>query len=203
MGKAMMVGMMALAATGACVGIDARNAGYEVTVYMMNQQIVEPLLLSRAEALASSIFARIDVRLRWDIATPPRHPKIGGGSCPHANVVIYLATDKPASFHPGAPAYSIPYAQSGVRITVFYDRVLDSRRDNMSLSAAFLGHILAHEITHVLQGIARHSETGLMKSEWSSADRDQIKVAPLPFAPEDIELIRRAFDQRSCGNGVR
>jgi len=199
MEKAIMAGAMALAAAGVCGGNDAQKAAYQVTVYLMNQQIAEPLLLARAEALASSIFAGIDIHLRWKIGDPPRRPKAGRPSCLEAEVLIALVSDTPASFHPGAPAYSRPYGQSGVRVTVFYDRVLDPLRDNMSLGAAVLGHILAHEITHVLQGIARHSEVGLMKARWSSADRDQMKRGPLAFAPEDVKLIWWALDRRSCG----
>lgn len=198
MRKAMMVGMMALAGTGACAGKDARRASYEVRVYLENRQIVDRLLLSRAEALAGSMFAGIGIDLRWKIGVPRvGRPKAGCPSRPEVEVVVRLATNTPAGFYPGAPAYSLPYAPSGVRVTVFYDRVLSSLGGNTTEDAVFLGHILAHEITHVLQGMARHSAEGLMKAHWSALDREQMRRRPLAFAGEDVELIRQALDHRS------
>ena len=60
----------------------------------------------------------------------------------------------PARFGPETMAYALPYGASGTTIHVFYDRVLQDHRE---LPAEVLGHVIAHEIGHVLEGIARHS----------------------------------------------
>ncbi len=64
-------------------------------------------------------------------------------------------------------AYALPYAESGTTIHVFYRRIVESHRE---LGAEILGHVIAHEIGHVLEGIARHSPEGLMKAHWGLHD---------------------------------
>jgi hypothetical protein len=54
-----------------------------------------------------------------------------------------------------------------------------------------LAHVLAHEITHVLQGAARHSESGITKARWTLDDLAEMRVLPLRFTVEDVELIHR------------
>ncbi len=49
---------------------------------------------------------------------------------------------------------------------------------------------MTHEITHLLQGVSRHYQTGVMKANWDAHDFAQMAYEPLPFAPEDIELIQ-------------
>jgi hypothetical protein len=41
-----------------------------------------------------------------------------------------------------------------------------------------------HEITHVLEGIDRHSATGIMKDRWDDNDYAEMRRKPLRFAPE-------------------
>ena len=97
---------------------------------------------------------------------------------------------------PISPALAIakPYGESGVRIVVFYDRVesLLQLHPRITIGAIF-GHVLAHEIAHVLQGIARHSEMGVMRAGWTEEDFMLMGIAGLTFTPEDIVLILRGF----------
>ena len=59
----------------------------------------------------------------------------------------------------------------------------------------FLGNVLAHELTHALEGVARHSSEGLMKAVWSARDYDEMVRGPLPFAAEDLDLLRAHFQK--------
>ena len=201
MRKAVILGMMALAGFGASDGQSAETAGFQVTVYVQDQQVADPVLFSRAKALATGIFAEIGVHLRWEVIGSPRpargDSKGGHPTRPDREIVIRLAAQTPVGFHPGAPAYALPYAKSGVQITVFYDRVLGPGVVDPKAGVAFLGHVLAHEIAHVLQGLVRHSETGVMKAQWGPGDRQMIDK-PLSFTPDDAELIRLAFDRANC-----
>lgn len=59
----------------------------------------------------------------------------------------------------------------------------------------FLGNVLAHELTHALEGVARHSSEGLMKANWSGRDYDEMARGPLAFAAVDLELLRAHFQK--------
>jgi hypothetical protein len=55
---------------------------------------------------------------------------------------------------------------------------------------------MTHEITHLLQGISRHSATGVMKARWGTKDVVDMANNPLPFTPEDIDLIQCGLVRR-------
>ena len=105
-----------------------------------------------------------------------------------------LAEKAPESSHPGALAYALPY--QGGQVVVFLDRVRATVPP--SGAPALLAHVIAHEIAHILQGVARHSETGLMKERWEYSDYVEMQRRPLRIAPFDIELIERGFNVRAA-----
>lgn len=199
MKKAMIVGMLALAGMKVHAGQAAGETVCQVRVYLENQQIANPHILFRAEAMATGMFAGIGVQVRWELGSPrPARgdKKAGIAPNPGLDIVLSLVSDEGGNTHQGALGYALPYAQSGVRVTLYYDRMLGPVVGNEGAATALLAHVLAHEITHVLQGVVRHSEEGLMKAQWTPADRAQMKQKPLPFTAYDVELIQRAMASR-------
>jgi predicted metalloendopeptidase len=63
-----------------------------------------------------------------------------------------------------------------------------------------LGHVIAHEIGHVLEGVARHSTDGLMKPHWTLQDYWRMKNRHLFFAAEDVELMHLSMQRASAGS---
>jgi hypothetical protein len=55
---------------------------------------------------------------------------------------------------------------------------------------------MVHEITHVLQGIARHSDSGVMKANWSGEEFQRMRYKSLPFTEEDVVLTHRGLEVR-------
>ena len=104
-------------------------------------------------------------------------------------------------FMRSALAVAMPYADSGARIVIFYDRVDPLVRGHGAPQATVLGYVLAHEIAHVLQGIARHSETGIMRARWTNNDFKQMGAKVLLFTPEDVQLIRQRLAPRDAPAG--
>jgi hypothetical protein len=72
-------------------------------------------------------------------------------------------------------------------IHVFQDRVLLGKTRRQAVSV--LTHVMAHEITHVLQGIDRHSDEGVMKAYWSVEDYQKMYSGQLRFAEHDVQLL--------------
>ena len=96
----------------------------------------DPGVMMPAQLKASTIFERVGVRIRW------LHWR-----CPDNVIRITFDTDTPPAHLPGTLAYALAPSQT---ITVFYDRVkrtVESWRLNYVLA-----HVIAHEITHILQG---------------------------------------------------
>jgi hypothetical protein len=169
---------------------------YRVDVQMSSQVAVPPDLLRDGQQAASNIFAGIHVQLTWVKASNAAADCVGEAAT--HNLAVQIVPHAPASFSDDALAMALPYADSGVRIVVFYDRVEPLLRGHHAPQATVLGYVLAHEIAHVLQGIARHSETGIMRARWTDNDLKQMGIKVLAFAPEDVQLIRRRLAHRDA-----
>jgi hypothetical protein len=63
--------------------------------------------------------------------------------------------------------------------------------------ADIVAYVIVDEVTHILEGVARHSKTGIMKAHWDAHDRFEIGLGRLGFAPEDIDLIHSGFASRN------
>jgi hypothetical protein len=137
---------------------------------------------SMARTMASQMFDRAGVAVRWHAV-----------HClnPAGSIRITFGTKTPASSHPRAIAYALPYKDTHVR--VFYDRILDRSTEPRCI-ARLLAHVLVHEITHILQGVNRHSDWGIMKARWDADDLQKMAWKPLAFTPDDIVLIHRGLD---------
>jgi hypothetical protein len=98
---------------------------------------------------------------------------------------ISLSTHSNPDLHPSALAYALPY--EGEHIVVFYDRL---RRAVFGSVVTLLAHVLAHEMTHILQGFSRHSENGIMKAQWGQEDYAYMKLQTLAFTKTDLQRIR-------------
>jgi len=57
-----------------------------------------------------------------------------------------------------------------------------------------LAYIFADEIAHALQGVGRHSKSGIMKAEWTIDDYRAMLAPRLEFTADDVELIRAGLD---------
>jgi hypothetical protein len=179
-----MVATTVLAAAGAsaAASLGERERVVVVCVHSGN----EAGAAFSAKALASEVFAQIGVRIEW----PPSIP------CPSAASVIQISFSEPTreALMPGVLAYARPY--EGTHIVVFSDRIKQMTR--YAGAQQLLGYVMVHEITHILQGVKRHSATGLMKAQWSHEDYFQMGRKGLGFTPEDQDLIYRGVDARQA-----
>jgi hypothetical protein len=165
-------------------GID-KAKGWSVTVCVENS--VGFSVLPLAEQVASQMFSAVGVPINW-------HQGLAG--CPVEGIRVTLSPlsdHAPADLPPSAMAYALPY--EGNHIVIFYDRL--QRKVKGTQISTLLAHVLAHELTHILQGIHRHSDRGLMKATWDGSDYQAMMWKPLPFTPEDIELIHRGLAARA------
>ena len=145
-------------------------------------EISDPHLISRlAQGLATRIFAEIGIALKW-------------GACEQIDessqtpIVVQLVSGTKEGLMSGVLGSAMPYRR---HIIIFFDRI-----ETMQDPSTVLGHVMAHEITHIIQGFPRHSDTGLMKPHWSGHDLTQMRYRPLPFAREDLILLYAALEMR-------
>jgi hypothetical protein len=157
-----------------------------------NQKVVvcmeggDRAMVARAMASASRLFLSADVKLEWHAGLSFCQ---GQGN---QAIMISLMTSTPRTFHPGALAYALPY--ESVHIQVFYDRIAIA---DPRLLPSLLANVIVHEISHILQGIDRHSNSGIMKAVWNSSDYTQMKNGQLRFTGLDVEMIHIGLAARA------
>ena len=183
-------------ATTACAA-EATDPQLVVRLLGMPRYVGPDVLLGRH--IATGILASSGVRLRWarETSAEPERLSVECGTVPAIDVRIVYST--PADPDRRALAEALPLARSGVRITVFYDRVESAA--GKDLTGFVLGHVLAHELGHILLQSAAHAESGLMKAEWTLVDHGRMRKRPIGFSAEEAAAIRRRLIQagsRAC-----
>jgi hypothetical protein len=161
----------------------AQNRAATLVVELHNPQ-APFAAIALAEVTASRIYADLGIRLQFQMGTSPSRA---------VNTAVEFDTGTPAAFHPGALAYAEPYAAAGVRIHVFFDRVGALGPDPPM--GVLLGHVIAHELGHILESTSRHSAEGIMKARWTHTDLERMAVHALFFSRDDVESIRSATDK--------
>ena len=74
---------------------------------------------------------------------------------------------------------------------VFFDRFKTLRSENVRpVEASMLGHVMAHEIGHLLLGSNAHSRHGIMQARWKRDQLRSIATGGLLFTPEQAVEMR-------------
>ena len=81
---------------------------------------------------------------------------------------------------------------------IFFLRVADlAQKHHMTLSR-LLGHVMAHEIGHLLLPVDSHSSTGLMRGSWGIAQIRDARDGKLAFTETETRLmVRRLAEHKS------
>jgi hypothetical protein len=166
-----LVAMVAMAGASLCAGQSAAVQKATVTICLEP----DPLVLMGVRPLVSKMFASIAVRVDW-------HDR---DSCPVGvgAIQVRMSHNPPSIRKFKSLAFAQPYEGT---IVVFPDRVQELNRNG---GPSVLAHVLVHEIAHVIEGIDRHSATGIMKDKWDDNDYFQMRRKPLRFAQKDVDLI--------------
>jgi hypothetical protein len=166
-----------------------RISGSVVFACLKSETFVMGGVLLSGKQAASRLFDGIGVQLRWSC------PDRTGTEAAHNTILIRLAARVPRHFRKGTLAYALPFVREGVRITVFYDRLEPILEDHLAFAGSIFGHVLAHEIGHVLERVDSHAETGLMRAHWNEKDFVSMKFHAFGFTPEDAQSIRENVER--------
>jgi hypothetical protein len=164
-----------------------------VTVFTYNRAGVPWTVMERAKRVATTAFAAAGIEVRWAKGKRLGEPRrVAAGEM---RAVVFDGP-APANFRPQAMAVTYVGRGAYSDVHVFYNRLASLGTGyGDEFMPEVLGNVLAHELTHSLQGVMRHSSEGLMKAVWSGRDYDKMFRGPLPFAAEDLDLLRAHFQK--------
>jgi hypothetical protein len=187
------------AAMAAQAGPRKPQADALVTVFTYDRAGVPEAVMAGAKRVATAAFAAAGIEVKWAESKRPGERRVVA-----TGEALRVVFDGPASagFRPHAMAFTNFGGGADADIHVFYNRVagLEDTLAHLSVGThtrmpEFLGNVLAHELTHALEGVKRHSSEGLMKAEWSAGDIARMVYGPLPFAAEDLHLLQAHFQK--------
>ncbi|HEY3836475.1 MAG TPA: hypothetical protein VGL72_07885 [Bryobacteraceae bacterium] len=153
----------------------------EVNVRLHNAIVATPGTVERAKLVAKTIFAPVGVNVQWR--------NNASESAKSLLIDMLLTAGDPADDESGPLAEAFPFAGATGHIVVRYDRVRMAAGISRDLEPVLLGHVMVHEMTHVLQCLDRHSDSGVMKAHWTADDYCDMRWKTLSFTEEDVALL--------------
>jgi hypothetical protein len=158
-----------------------------------NYAVVPGNILLEAEQHAAEIFHRAGIDLAWiECPLSPREVDKFPVCAPNPGSLALTLKILPESM---AAGFGLPLKKFGVTLQhhasfVFYDRLQLANRVGLS-EPVVLGHIIAHELGHLLLGEGGHSDRGIMMEDLRVRDfRQAEKGTPLTFSTEQAQRMR-------------
>lgn len=182
------------------VTIGAQALEQQLVLVYDTAQVV-PEVISDAENETSRIFREAVIRLRWMNCRAARDGDREIDTCAgeHGGTALYLHIAPSAGAFPNQRALAhAAVGAGGVRAAIFFDRVraLAAKGTPCDL-ARLLGHVMAHEMGHLLLTQAGHSPQGLMAGPWSAQDLRQAAAGRLLFTPAEGTKMRNEMVSRA------
>ncbi len=187
----------------------AEPLGFTIRVYDYAGASADTL--RRAKTAAASVFQYIEIETVWVDCKLPGVAGLADAACTEyqgpTDLVLRLVPHSMAKRYGLRPrvlgvALHGGKAEFGYVAGIFFDRIqgLPGWR-SADERPVILGHLIAHEIGHLLLGSGKHSLAGLMRPGW---DRKQLKEAvsgTLHFSPWQAKRIRADVLDRMRAEG--
>jgi hypothetical protein len=188
--------VLAMVVLAACnLSASARPFATTVNVRLFNNFGVLRDDLTVALTEARVVFLDADVDIVWRDCSQGQGPLPAScGNVPASNEVLLRLVASPTPPPPqrvslGSSLVDLEGAH-GVLATVFPDRVRLVARAAAVDERQVLGHVIAHEIGHLLLGVGTHAERGLMRGFWSRRSLQQPIAGDWRFSERESASMR-------------
>jgi len=170
-----------------------------ITIALYDDVQLSPRLLADAKDEATRIYQKAGISIWWIICKSSGRigqPDLRCQDPPSATRLNLRIVPRAQTFSDGIFGVAFLSSEgSGAYSDVFYDSVEKLDRDWHVGLARVLGHVIAHELGHLILGSNAHSRQGVMCPRWH---RDELHLASrgaLLFSVEQARLMRKRLDR--------
>jgi hypothetical protein len=184
------------------------NAPLPLEIYVYNQAAVPQSILSRAEQRVTLILQFSGVQPEWlDCSLAGAGGRDCSGPPAPGSMAVQIVHEPTKMRDEIFGAAFLGENGFGSQTDVFYDRINELHREWDIALPELLGHVMAHEIGHLLLGFKAHSATGIMCPIWKEEQLSRAGRGELWFSAEQSKLIRQRLERfamvasEGAGNG--
>jgi hypothetical protein len=186
---------------------------FEMTVQSFDYSGSHPAWIAEAQRAAGSIFLQAGIRIRW-LNCPaagsglPRVPDCDAHSDATHFVLVVLPEHmaRRMATAPGQFGLAVLNRQGSFpsHAYVFLHRAVNLAKNDQVPWTRILGHLISHELGHLLLGTNSHFPVGIMRATWRFAEIKQALMGNLSFTPEQVRQLRADLQRRlEAGAQVR
>jgi hypothetical protein len=185
--RCVWLGFLVLLPLSAATASPSGSSVNIVNVSVYNDAGAPDDLLVPAESIATRVFEQAGVKVKW-INCPVVVPDLPDSEICRKAIFPTYFQQRIVSPQPGLSesSFGVSYLSPegiGCYSYIFYARIAEQHRRNEQNAAVLLGHVMAHEIAHLLLGTNSHSPSGIMRAHWyyqelASADKGLLLFTP-------------------------
>ena len=173
-----------------CTG---NSSTVSVMVGIFNDAATPLPVVEFAEQEASRIFTAAGLQITW-VDCAARRESVASANClasqgpTHLNLRI-LAYGKKMKGDSFGVAF-LAADGTGAYIDVFYDAIEKLHHESGTTPGRLLGHVMAHEIGHLLLGSHAHSNSGIMCPFWSQRELRSLEMGTMWFTRDQARTMK-------------
>ena len=177
-----------------------------ILIKMVNLSTLPPGTLAKGAAVAREIYARIGVETEWLDCTAAPGETAADSRCAAPvlalDIVTRILPKKLARRFrlpkPALGAAMLPPEGFGYLANAFSHRVDEIAHWTGADPITILGHILAHEVGHVLLSQPLHAKEGLMQAAWREDQLRRASGRSLQFTQTEVARLRLNIAARAA-----
>jgi hypothetical protein len=175
--------------------VRAESIGPTLHVAVHNDASVAEMTVAAAESAAGKVFATAGLQIDWMNCGRRDETDAEARRCSKASYPTYLQLrilSRPR--HRNGSTLGISYLGAdgkGCYSEIFAARVQDLGVGS-EVRSVILGHVMAHELAHLLLGTNSHAESGIMRAQWLAAELTSASKADL-FSARQAQIMRQTL----------
>jgi hypothetical protein len=180
---------------GTCFASQMTAEPVRLTVSVYNDANVPASVMAFAEVTAARIFRQAGLVVKWVVCSPAPDPTPESICCRKAQFPSHLQVrimSQPRNAPPST--FGVSYLAgdgTGCYSDIFFTRILNLHSSSGQDIGAILGHVMAHEIAHLLLGMNSHSSFGIMRAQWQKEELLKASMGELLFTDDESQVMRQ------------